>query len=1144
MAESTIYRAPSWQAFSACKAAWATNEPVVMVIPDLQGEKNRVARLFPGLSLERIVTITDLIERYTTYSLGDKRLLSLPNLEALIASLLKTGIAPYLNIEQNRQGYVRALTAFINNFRRTTTLSLKSAFDDFAFQIHNFREKDLITLYNEYEQRLHSAGYDFRSAVEDFIDHVSTNGEGSTKSISPCRACGFEENTRFVFFGFTSLTPLEREFASTVFKLSPGTIFLHCTDQEASEQALRVESSLELFMKQAGVTGSIDLTPQYKEFGLFDLAARQIFQPINTTPPGNRPAITLIRPNNRYTEICDLAERIRELLAQGAQPASMRVVIAEYELYATMISETFGDYAIPFTLDRGLPLLLFPVAAVLNDIASLGFIANPYPVRERVLSSPYITCSAEASPEELLAFQQEAGVFMLDETTLREKAGPGGKINVTLDAHYVLNLLRRAYRQGGSDRELPALELARRYLDTEYRTQEGAKVQAYERCLFQLYALEKAEKALSFPRTKMSAEEFREAMTIMLNRFNVEKNIAFSGKSLFDGSEPGSAEDTTEKRDRLIISSIKTILERMVRDMPGNPAGEQEEGDNRRLYTLQELTRAFTRLLEEARLTVPPDLHADQSVSIEPLEQGFFRRAEYNFILGLVDGAFPAREEFNFLQPKKEGLGLGLSYTSVDYARNRLYHLLRSTNTALYVSAPLTHNGRSLPPSPFYGELEKLAADKAVQKIPEADRPARHSTPNTDEPPVISTLQDKLLYISKNVDDDYDRVKPHLKEMREKDPSYYRRVEAVMRHDGLTMSAATFSEFDGLLTAESYGKEDHVSTLLAQILDTIAFDPTVLERYAACPLRFFLDNILHLKKEPDFDADQTERGLLVRELLCAYSHEAAEKKQVPDNAAKIFLEKLETHFADQEERFIDAFEARFKNQLLAGLEDRQAKRPGLFASFLDFEKNCPDLLEPYLGPLPGQLTIKEDLHVNIPIDRVDLAPAISKLLLYHYSSAQRGDVSKTLRGLRFTLPLALVRLQKHAAEQLPGMHVGAGGIYQVTSPRAIRRGGYIGLNGIRSRRQNEVSPDKPIFSGQNNGFFKQEDDLQKFLELTLERTTTMHEKMKSGVYHLPLCAEKDQSCATCSFLRICRKEQLRLDRLYFNLKKRSDLHIV
>ncbi len=1144
MAESTIYKAPSWQAFTACKAAWATNDPVIMVIPDQQGEKNRVAHLFPGLSLERIVTITDLIERYATYTLGGQRLLSLPNLEAMIASLLKTGIAPYLNIEQNRQGYVRALTAFINNFRRTTTLNLKSAFDDFAFQIHNFREKDLITLYNEYEQRLHSAGYDFRSAVEDFIDRVSTNSAGDKKNLSPCRACGFEENSRFVFFGFTSLNPLEREFASAVFRLNPGTIFLHCTDQEASEQALRVEESLTLFMEQAGVAGSVDLTPQYKESGLFDHAARQIFQPVSTTPPGNRPAITPTRPNNRYKEICDVAEKIRALLAQGAQPTSMRVVVAEYDLYATMISEIFSDYAIPFSLDRGLPLLLFPVAAVLNDIASLGFCANPYPVRERVLSSPYITYTAEASPEDLLAFQQEAGALLLDETTLREKAGSGGKVTVTLDAHYTLKLLRRAYRQGGSDRELPALEMARRYLDAEYRQQEGAKAHAYEHCLFQLYTLDKAEKALSFPRAKMSAEEFREAVIVMLNRFNVEKNIAFSGKSLFDGSAPGSAEDATEKRDRLIISSVKTILERIIRDMPGNPAGEQEEGDNRRLYSLQELTRAFARLLEDARLTAAPDHHAGQAVSIEPLDQGFFRRAEYNFILGLVDGEFPAREEFNFLQPKKEGLGLGLSYTSVDYARNRLYHLLRSTTTALYVSAPLTHNGRSLPPSPFYGELEKLAAITAVHQRPEADRPARPSAQSSDEPPLLYTLRDKLLYIGKHVDDDYDRIKPHLKEMRGNDPSYYRRVEAVMRYDGLTMSAATFSEYDGLLTTDGDGSADRVPTLLAQILDTIAFDATVLERYAACPLRFFLDNILNLKKDPDFDADQTERGQLVRELLCAYSREAAEKGQIPDNAAAVFLEKLEAHFADQDERFVDAFEARFKNQLLAGLKDRQAKRPGLFASFLDFEENCPDLLKPYLGPLPGKLTIKDDFHVNIPIDRVDLAPAISALVLYRYSSAQRGDVSRTLRGLRFTLPLSLIRLQKHAAEHLPGMRVGAGGVYQVKSPRAIRRGSYIGLNDIRSRKQHEVSPDKPFFSGQNEGFFKDEDNLQEFLKLTLERAAAMHEKMKSGVYHLPLCAEKDQSCDTCSFLRICRKEQLRLDRLYFNLKQRSDLHIV
>lgn len=71
-------------------------------------------------------------------------------------------------------------------------------------------------------------------------------------------------------------------------------------------------------------------------------------------------------------------------------------------------------------------------------------------------------------------------------------------------------------------------------------------------------------------------------------------------------------------------------------------------------------------------------------VSVQPADRGQFREWAYTFICGLVDGEFPATEEFNFLQPRQEGLALGQNFTSVDYGRSRFYQLVRSTTGKLF----------------------------------------------------------------------------------------------------------------------------------------------------------------------------------------------------------------------------------------------------------------------------------------------------------------------------------------------------------------------------------------------------------------------------------------------------------------------------
>ena len=108
------------------------------------------------------------------------------------------------------------------------------------------------------------------------------------------------------------------------------------------------------------------------------------------------------------------------------------------------------------------------------------------------------------------------------------------------------------------------------------------------------------------------------------------------------------------------------------------------------------------------------------AVSVQSVERRQYRRWDYTFICGSVDGEFPPAEEFNFLQPGKDGLGPGSVYTGVDLARNRFYQLIRTTTEGLYLSCPRSYNGRRLPPSPLLKEAEKLLPRLAAGTVPDA----------------------------------------------------------------------------------------------------------------------------------------------------------------------------------------------------------------------------------------------------------------------------------------------------------------------------------------------------------------------------------------------------------------------------------------
>ncbi len=1144
MANTDVFEVASWNELSGGGALWSEKEPCVMIIPEAE-EKQRVAAFFKGLDKGCLYTIPELMERFAVISLGKKGLVSRHGMESIIGSIISSGIVPYLHMEKYRQGYVRALTDFIYNFRRTSLVDLQTAFSTFTLEQSNFKEKDLVRIYNEYEKRLGEYGFDLKSTLEHFLNHVAAN--------RICRQFGLEEGTQFVFFGFTYLTMLEAEFACTISEYAPRTVYLLCTDEAAAEQSLRVQQSLSALLKRVYPLQVKELTaPTTRHAYFFRDLGQALFQGEMSENRTKKTASTKSHPktslraeevvinkeNNRYAEVTAIARRIRELLNQNAVPDRMRVVAPEYDLYSIIIGEVFPDYGIPYKLEQGMPILHYPLARVINALIGQATNPNPFPLRDMILSSPYISFQAVATPEALMEFQKTAGVTMVAEEVILQKSGPEGFTRVNLDFSYTKTLRLKAYRKIRHTAGIHQLTVLCQYLNSLKGKVAADTEEMLYTCLLQFFVLSQAEKSLSVWRSRMSSNEFKEAVLTLLQRFQVEENIRLTGRSDNTLAEP-SMEQLIEERDQHILKEIHNLLDVLNYNMAllANSGIVSEKSAAR--FALPELIRVFTRLMDEARFDAAYPTQGKAAVSIEPVRQGHYAQWDYNFVCGMVDGEFPAREEFNFLQPKKDGLGLGLAYTSVDHERNRFYHLVRSTAKGFYVSMPVSHNGRMLTPSPFIQELKRWLPATAGTEDQE------QSMERGDFSRELFSRREKMTFIGKNVDENYEKALPLLQELWQLDQPYCRQLTDIMRFDGLTLSTTAFSEYDGLFPESSpdQDKEESSLELLSKAVARLTFTPEVLERYAACPLRFFFDDILCLKQETDYHLDTTERGVLIRSLLKEYTQLAALAGGVPGDGEKMLRERIIRYFEEQENLAVDAFEARFQKQLLAGLEESAARRPGLFAAFLALEKNPPDRLRPFLSNLAGTLSLSDELAVELEIDRVDLAEARNALLLYQYSVAHTGDISKIFMGLRFDLPLALLFFLNYAMQNLPDQEVAGAGVYLVKSFKQIRRGGYLAKETIRSKRQHGVSDDCPIFSGQREGFLK-DDEFIAILDQVKEQALRLHRLMQQGIFHLPLCSEGDQSCANCTFSRACRKEQLRLDRLWYALHKNSNLHVV
>ncbi len=1079
MDHNIIYLAKAWPDFTMSREML---EKTLLVIPKKENRRN-VAAAFPGLADVHIYTISDLITRFIC-STGGSGLITEYQAEAILGRILSDSFASYLNMEQYRQSYGRALAAFIHDFRSISLQDLKPALSDLKKGKLSMKEKDLSRIYEAYAACLSGHGYDLRSGLLEFL---YCTREGNGRSL-----LGMTDKDRILFYGFDSINPLETAFMEAVFQYASPAALVCCYDPQAPEQAKRIGnsfapllnrlSSLGAETKHLPQTGSRYYTQLSK--GLYQTEhAFTCEYKVEETDPG----ITFTQTDSRFQEIVSVARQIRQLMDKGVPLTDIRIVTPDYPRYTALIQEIFPEYGIPYDPAQGIPLLRFPLARLLLQLVQHGIAPNPYLLREKILSSPYMRFREMVSLKDLMEYQAAIGTEMLDQVRLAACFYPG---TYTLDFSYVHHLRQESFRTLKPLPATPVPETVCRYIEEHHRSYPDAMENLMCRALIQLYLLSCAEKALSAFPARLDAGTFGAALKRILDRFHIVKNIS----------------SDTGYENKLLESADHAVLGKVIQILSGMETEPTYTGTPDRRHTLPEYAALFARRLDEAVLYREEYGSAPgPAISVQPI-WGQYQRWRHTFLCGMADGEFPTTEKFNFLEPKKDGLSLGRPYTAVDYGRSSFYQMVGATLSGLYLSRPLSDGGKRLTPSPFLLDFEKLIPLVKGRRC--------------DDEEVLYSLREQLLYTGRHVDVDYEKARPVLKAIKADRPDDYKHIEAVLRYDGLTQNAV-LSEFDGLLSTSA-------SPVLAKVLKSIRFTPKNLERYASCPFRFLYDDILGFKSKPDYDTDNTDAAKLLHTLLRAYTEKACEDGSVPENAAYLLKEALQYRL-NSIDTPQDAFHTRYVQGLTAGLDDPETRPKGLLTSFLEYEKKGPDLLSPYWGALSGFVTIEDGLKVQVEADRVDIADP-GCLLAFVYTVSDTGSADKVRRGLRFDLPLTVLLVMDAANGQGLQNSIAGAGLYLVKSPRVIRRTGYFAMEALRAARQTGVCSEKPLFSGRADGFLSVEAFREALIRCT-EHIGRLHRLMHEGIYHLPLCQPAEQPCLNCGFSRVCRKEPLRLERL-------------
>ncbi|MCS7238969.1 MAG: PD-(D/E)XK nuclease family protein [Thermoguttaceae bacterium] len=290
-------------------------------------------------------------------------------------------------------------------------------------------------------------------------------------------------------------------------------------------------------------------------------------------------------------------------------------------------------------------------------------------------------------------------------------------------------------------------------------------------------------------------------------------------------------------------------------------------GQEERLLSLPEAAETLRRLTEGWK--IPPIVDEIGRVRVLSASSGRAVKAPYVFILGLVQGTFPAAvgdtagwDEGELEQLGKAGIEIAPVVSRLEDEMLLFYQLVTRASRRLVLCYPAAdHKGEPILPSPFVHEVELAFGGPGIV-------PRRHPTDLSPIPKVCQPMtqaQWRVLAIHRAQRGDMSFLESFCQTV-ENQPAVDNIVQGLFLRSKRD-SFGVFSEFEGMIGGGSLGEE-----LRRAFAWDRAYSPTELESYVACPFRYMVRDRFKIEPIRDIqvETDFLRRGQRFHKALCQF----------------------------------------------------------------------------------------------------------------------------------------------------------------------------------------------------------------------------------------------------------------------------------
>jgi ATP-dependent helicase/DNAse subunit B len=310
-----------------------------------------------------------------------------------------------------------------------------------------------------------------------------------------------------------------------------------------------------------------------------------------------------------------------------------------------------------------------------------------------------------------------------------------------------------------------------------------------------------------------------------------------------------------------------------------------------------------------------------------------------------------------------------------------------------------------------------------------------------------------------------------------------------------------------------------------------------LEKYADCPFKYFMDQILYLNviKELDEGITPLEKGTILHEALFKFYIDRRSKGLPPlfECSESEFQEAVEKLIALTEEKLNSLPETDLFTFLEKELILGTAGSRGIVHEFLDNERNRklevkPSFFEVPIGKRIGDKQNTDNLlfseeavqvgNVKIrgKIDRIDTSNNYFTVIDYKTGSSV-PNIDDIRSGLSLQLPVYLYVIETLFLKKLQKPLSPAAGLYYVLTSSVKEE---LGVS------NKELDGKAFNLNKRRKGFVDNREELTKLINQSIKFVNDYVEAISRGEFPITTEDKMKTACNYCEFDRICRKQTL------------------